>query len=129
MTNIPKLNLSDDKVALEELQSKLVYGNIFDAVTGDKEKANNLKKAADLKLMIRSAKDRQLDGFNEMCDVLRSVGILAIRGDKTNYWATVHVIDPKGGLPFHIESGYDWLTPEGAVTSLLQKYTEWLELK
>lgn len=111
------------------MSEQLVYTNIFDAATDDKEEAAKMKKTADLKLMIRSAKERQLDGFNEICDVLRSVGILAIRGDKTNYWATVHVIDPKGGLPFHIESGYDWLTPESAVNSLLQKYTEWLELK
>ena len=44
--------------------SELVYTNFFDAVTGDKEKANNLKKAADLKLMIRAAKDqRQIDYY------------------------------------------------------------------
>ena len=72
---------------------------------------------------------RKMDEFNEMCDLLRSVGILAIRGDKTNYWATVNVIDAKGGLPFHIESGYDHQTAEEAVTALFDAYTKWMDLK
>lgn len=120
MTNIPKLNLSDDdKAALKELQSKLVYGNIFDAVTDDKDEAAKMKEHADMLLALR-----RLVPLNQMCDTLRSFGILSIRGDAANYWARL-VINGIDEVCTTLDSGYDHQSVEDAVYALFQSLTEW----
>jgi hypothetical protein len=62
--------------------------------------------------------------LNFMCDSLRSVGILSIRGDSANYWAVLKMHN-SGELPVTLDSGYDHQSIDDAVYALFQAFTEW----
>ncbi len=59
-----------------------------------------------------------------MADALRSVGILSIRGDATNYWARL-IINSEHEVCTTLDSGYDHQSIEDAVYALFQSFTEW----